>query len=110
MVKPQSRFKQSRASGTNSEAEFKSTLKTPSEFSKASPHPRMRSQLDSAKNNEEQKVDFYASHLISNETLLGIEETTQQVKSSQSLPKEIKKPKPRQPLYKSSLQHSDLNV
>ena len=44
MLKPKTRFKESRISATNSEGEFNPTFKTPSELSKASPHGRRKSQ------------------------------------------------------------------
>ena len=73
MVKPQSRFKQSRISGTNSDRGFNQTLKTPSELSKTSPHGKTQSQLDQNMN-ESNKVNFYKTNLISNETLLELED------------------------------------
>ena len=60
-------------SGTNSDRGFNQTLKTPSELRETSPHGKTQSQLDQNMN-ESNKVNFYTNNLISNETLLGLED------------------------------------
>lgn len=112
MLKPQTRFKQPKATGTNSDGAYHPAFKTPSDTSKASPQGRLPSQLDQ-RANEPNKVDFYASQLISNETLLGLEETSQRPKnalSSHGRSSENRKPKAREPLYKSAIRPEDLNA